>query len=289
VVTLIVLHARWGGWRLILALGVALYGVMSVMADMEAAWFAPAMTTMRLTPELLWAMLLHTLPAVLVLVVLAAVVFGKGRQPATVEAGLFSSHSFEGWVWRLALIAGAYLVLYFGFGSLVAWQNPAVRALYADGQNQEVFAPARLVPFQIMRSWLWLGFALPVLLLLRGPRWYAAVLVGLLFALPMNIVHVLPSALMEPSVRLSHFIETATSNFLFGLLVAGLVLWRNVRWTSVGSRSMPRAGMKPAGRGRISMPGIAGRSCAVSRTTILIGAVERTATVRSTPCGWTPV
>jgi hypothetical protein len=49
--------------------------------------------------------------------------------------------------------------------------------------------------------------------------------VGLLFALPMNMVHVLPSPLMAPSVRLSHFIETATSNFIFGLVVTGLLLW----------------------------------------------------------------
>jgi hypothetical protein len=30
---------------------------------------------------------------------------------------------------------------------------------------------------------------------------------------------------MTPSVRLSHFIETASSNFLFGLLVTGVLLW----------------------------------------------------------------
>jgi hypothetical protein len=56
-----------------------------------------------------------------------------------------------------------------------------------------------------------------------------AVVVGLLFALPMNMVHVLPSPLMTASVRLSHFIETTTSNFIFGLLVTGLLLWHPKR------------------------------------------------------------
>jgi hypothetical protein len=63
----------------------------------------------------------------------------------------------------------------------------------------------------------------------RGSRWQVAVVVGLLFALPMNMVHVLPSPLMAPSVRLSHFIETATSNFIFGLVVTGLLLWQPKR------------------------------------------------------------
>jgi hypothetical protein len=30
----------------------------------------------------------------------------------------------------------------------------------------------------------------------------------------------------DPSVRLSHFIETATSNFIFGIVITQLVLWR---------------------------------------------------------------
>jgi hypothetical protein len=50
VVALIVLRSRWRGWRLALAIGFSLYGVMTFMAQIETAWFAPAMTTMRITP-----------------------------------------------------------------------------------------------------------------------------------------------------------------------------------------------------------------------------------------------
>jgi hypothetical protein len=35
----------------------------------------------------------------------------------------------------------------------------------------------------------------------------------------------MPNDLMAPSVRLSHFIETATSNFIFGLLITGVLFW----------------------------------------------------------------
>jgi hypothetical protein len=223
---LIILRSRWGGWRLMVALAVSFYGVMTFMAQIETAWFAPAMTTMDLTRAFIGALFIQTLPVILIFTPLAVLLLGKGRQPLNVEPGLVFSHPFSGWAWRLALIAAAYLVLYFGFGYIVAWQNPAVRALYDEGRNPAVFDPGRLVPFQILRALLWTVFAIPVLLVVRGWRWYAAILIGLLFALPMNIFHILPSPLMEPSVRLSHFIETSTSNFIFGLIVAGLLLWQ---------------------------------------------------------------
>src|SRR5690349_10815641 len=66
VVTLIVLRSRWRGWRLALAIGFSLYGVMTFMAQIETAWFAPAMTTMRITPALLRGLFLQTLPIVLI-------------------------------------------------------------------------------------------------------------------------------------------------------------------------------------------------------------------------------
>jgi hypothetical protein len=75
---------------------------------------------------------------------------------------------------------------------------------------------ALLLPLQIIRSALWVLFALPVIRMTRGPAWQIAVLVGLLFALPMNIGHFIPNPIMpDPSVRLSHFIETTSSNFIY--------------------------------------------------------------------------
>ena len=71
-------------------------------------------------------------------------------------------------------------------------------------------------------------FALPVIRMTKGSPWQVAVIVGLLLALPMNIGHVLPNVFMpDPSVRLSHFVETATSNFIFGLMVTWLMVRRH--------------------------------------------------------------
>jgi hypothetical protein len=76
-----------------------------------------------------------------------------------------------------------------------------------------------------LRALLLVLFALPIIRMTRGSIWQVGLIVGLLYALPMNMVHVIPNDLMSPSVRLSHFIETASSNFIFGLLVTGVLLW----------------------------------------------------------------
>ena len=226
VVTLIVLRSRWSGWRLALATAFSLYGVMTFMAQIETAWFAPAITTLRITPELLRGLFLQTLPVVLIWVPLAVALLTWGRQPPAPEAPPFPlPGSWWGWTWRLAVIAAAYLALYFSFGYVVAWQNPEVRALYDGGANPQVFAFERLIPFQVLRALLWVLFALPVIRMTRGTRWQIAVVVGLLLALPMNMFHVMPNDLMTPSVRLSHFVETATSNFIFGLIITGVLFW----------------------------------------------------------------
>jgi hypothetical protein len=68
-------------------------------------------------------------------------------------------------------------------------------------------------------------FALPVIRMTRGTRWQIAVVVGLLLALPMNMFHAMPNDVMAPSVRLSHFIETATSNFIFGMVITAVLFW----------------------------------------------------------------
>jgi hypothetical protein len=48
--------------------------------------------------------------------------------------------------------------------------------------------------------------------------------VGLMFSVPQNIGHILPNSLIPlNSVRLSHMIETASSTFIFGLVVSWLL------------------------------------------------------------------
>jgi hypothetical protein len=47
--------------------------------------------------------------------------------------------SYRQWAAKLAAVAPIYVILYFAFGYIVAWQNPEVRATYDNGSNPDVF------------------------------------------------------------------------------------------------------------------------------------------------------
>jgi hypothetical protein len=227
-VMLVVRRSLWRGWRLMIGVGVSLYGVMTFMSQIETAWFGPAM---GVSAAVLPGLFLSSLPITLLYVPRAVWLLGNARPWDGVSAAARDAFArlhmpATQWVWKLAVIAVVYLVFYFGFGMMVAWQNPALRDLYGNGTNAEVFNNWRLIPFQMLRGVLWVLFALPIIAMDCGPGWKTAILVGLWLALPMNIAHAIPNPIIpDVSVRLSHFVETTTSNFLFGMLITGLLLW----------------------------------------------------------------
>lgn len=237
-VMLVVRRSLWRGWRLMAGVAISLYGVMTFMSQIEVIWFGPSM---GVPASIIPGLFFSSLPIAFVFVPLAVWILGNAHPWNSVSEVAREAYTrlrmpALQWVWKLAVIAVAYLVFYFGFGFVVAWQNPALRDLYGNGANQTVFDWWRLIPFQLLRGVLWALFALPVIAMDRGPAWKTAVVVGLWLALPMNIAHAIPNPIIpDATVRLSHFVETSTSNFLFGMLITGLVLWRPQRKAQAAS------------------------------------------------------
>jgi len=135
------------------------------------------------------------------------------------------------------VIAVVYVTLYFTFGYFIAWKDPAVRAYYGGSDEGNFLAHMRtvmrdmpwLIPLQVLRAMLWTALALPVVRMMKG-RWQETALsLGLLFSVVMNAQLLLPNPYMAEAVRMTHLVETATSNFIFGLLIG----WLLTRPTSV--------------------------------------------------------
>lgn len=219
-------RARFGGWRLWLASVAVLYGVKTFMSQIEAWYFV---TASHLPPELVPSLFAMTLPVCLVWPALA--VWALGPRETAQEAP--TGRSIGSQVARVAA-AGAvlYPVVFFVFGYFVAWQNPAVRAYYEGPavplpflqHLAQTFAnDPLLLPFEMARGLLWVAIGWPVLRCTRGPWWVGALFFAAMMALVQNDVHLLPNAFMPGEVRWWHFIETASSNFLFAM-GAGLLL-----------------------------------------------------------------
>ena len=227
VLAYIILRSRWAGWRLIATVFLVFFGVMTFMSQIESLVFhilPPGML-----PRLILLGVLVTAP----FSPLAVIILGKRKaEPATVnEPNSRLLMPANEWAWKLAVIAIAYVILYTAFGYFVAWKNPAVQAYYGGIDEGNYFARMYTIltstpwflPFQALRGMLWTLFALPVIRMMKG-RWQeTAFAVGLVFAVLMNSQLLLPTPLMPEAVRMTHLVETASSNFIFGCLIVWLL------------------------------------------------------------------
>jgi len=229
VIMLMILTSRWVGWKLALATIFTYVGVTTVMAQVETAYFLSGLT---LPPGLLPRLVLMGLLNGILFIPLAVVILWRVRaKDADLSPNMRLVMPSRQWLWKSAAIMPVYLLLYFGAGYFIAWQNPELRAFYGGTDPGSFFLQMQsivqndpwLTPFQMWRSLLWVMFVLPVIRMARPNAWWTAVIVGLLLAVPMNIGHILPNPLFpETSVRLSHLIETSSSNFIFGLAITWL-------------------------------------------------------------------
>jgi len=223
----LILRSRWTGWRLVVAVFVVFYGVTTFMPQIESAVFLTQLPP-GTVPRLFIMGALIAAPFSL----LAVPILGKWKRGTAAHRQEYRLTMEPGEVaWKLGVIAIVYVVLYFTFGYYIAWQNPAVREYYGGVDNGFV-AQMRttfrdlpgLVPFQILRAICWAGIAGLVIKMLKGGWVESAITVALLFSVTMNAQLLLPNPYMPASVRMSHFVETASSNFIFGMLIGWLLM-----------------------------------------------------------------
>jgi hypothetical protein len=227
VVMAMIYSSRWYGWKLIVSMSFAFYLVMTLVTQLEAWYFLLGIT---IGPELMSRLFLQGIPTAFIFIPLAVLVMGRAKAPAhDLTPPVIVPMDLKEWLWKLGAIYLAYLVLYYAAGYFIAWQNPAVRAFYGSPgealpffqQMAHIFSEDPwLTPYQLLRTLIWVAGAYPIIRGSRLPLWQTALIVGLALSVPQNIGHILPNSLIPlNSVRISHLIETASSTFVFGLIV----------------------------------------------------------------------
>jgi hypothetical protein len=232
VLALVILRSRWSGWKLSAAVFIIFFGTFTFLAQIESLAFLSVRNLLPagMVPALFAA------GAILAALFspLAVFVLGKWRTAPPTEPNLRLCMPVREWLWKMAMIAVVYELLYFTFGYFIAWRNPAVQAYYGGVdpgnfflQMANVLRETSWLPFfQVLRASLWVLIALPVVRMLKGQPWETALILGLCFAVLMNAQHLFPNPYMPREVSMAHLIETATSNFIFGIVVGLLLLWR---------------------------------------------------------------
>lgn len=230
IIILLILTSRWRGIQLSAALSFSYYGAVTVLTQIETWYFLSSLTV---SEELLFQLFLMGMPVAFFFIPMAVWIVGDTRLITNGRKKFMKSIPAKQWVLKLAVITAVYVTLYWLAGYFIAWQNSDLRAFYGSmGEITPFFEHTMntfqndpwLFPFQVLRALLWTACVLPII---RGSGvnvWLTALLVGLFLSVPQNVGHLLANPLIpEASVRMSHMIETASSTFLFGVIIVWLV------------------------------------------------------------------
>ncbi len=149
------------------------------------------------------------------------------------------------WIWKVAALVGAYVVVHCVFGCWVGLVNPALRTYHAGCAEgsflSQVLTSAQVglgsAPFEATywMSWVWLVFcqvvcaglyvlwALPVIRMIKGRSWEVPLAVGLLYAVPGNMSLLLPNPFVLNTMRIPLLWQEVVAGLVWGGLVGWLV------------------------------------------------------------------
>jgi hypothetical protein len=208
-------RSRLGGRALLGAVFLAVFGLTTVLTQIEAALF------LDMTPSELLIVTARLTITSLALAWLAVTLYPRlGTRLAEVEHGP-NPPTTASWVRRWIGVSFAYVVLYVTAGILIL---PVIRSWY-EAQGTLNPNPVLLLPLQLARGALFAAFVIPLLRSMSVTRRQAAVAMAVMIPLVHGIAALIPpNPFMPDHVRYAHMIEIGWSNFVLGLLI-GFLFW----------------------------------------------------------------
>lgn len=212
-----IIRSRWYGWPLVLTIIVVYYGITTFLSQIETVVFLKHLVDI-VPVEVIPKLFLQGAIVAILFSPLAVLVHGKMKQKGYYlpERNTRLSMPAAQWIWKLALLAVIYILIYIGFGMFVfiPLAGDAFQQFYAGLEM-----PLWILPFQGVRALIWVALALPVIRMMKGPWWEAGLAVSLLFSVLMGAMLLLPNEFMPEVIRRAHFFEVTSSNFLYGWIV----------------------------------------------------------------------
>ena len=228
VIFALITKTRWSGWKLVSGISIVIFGIQFFMSQIEALYFN---RSLGMPIELIYAVIFAGILLAVSFSIISVIILGKWKsETKEKDNNIPLNTSFIIKLVFLAVIV--YPMLYFCAGYFIAWQLPELRILYSGSDAilpffqhflQTFTADPLFYPFQILRGFLWIGIATIIMKSLKAKWETKAFLVGLAFALIMNAQLLIPNPSMSESIRLYHFIETASSNFIWGYIIVWLL------------------------------------------------------------------
>lgn len=219
-----IVNARIRGLKLAAAIFLITFGIQWFMSQIETLWFNDSL---QLPVYSIYALITGGAITASLFAVAATWItgnFGKRESPAQ-PAPETDCLSITKMTALLAVVI--WPLVYFLAGYLIAWQFEAVRLFYSGKAEMDSFASlmkdnlySGLYFFQIFRGILWVLIALLVLKTTTGSWLRKGIILGLLISVLGSSGLLLPNPAMSEEVRMAHLLETGTSGFLWGMIMA---------------------------------------------------------------------
>lgn len=232
VLCLPVVYSKWSGFKLIISMIIVLFGLQTVMTQIETYYFVEAFPLLN-NQDLRMIVLRGFITAVLFAPLLVLTLGKMKPKPGDMQFYNKPLIRFKNWAWKWVFLSGIYVVLYFIFGYFIAWQYPEVREFYSGSTDIVGFwthlmntlsTDPVFYLFQFIRGAIWILFAIPLVLMLREDKWKVILMLVLVFGLLPTTQLLLPNPLMPEIVRTAHLIEVSLSMGIFGGLI-GLLFY----------------------------------------------------------------
>jgi len=221
VLSWMVVRSTLSGARLAAAVFLAYFGLGTALFQIESAVFLPRHLPPGFVPRL------FAMGAFIALFFAPVAVWIHGRLLTGPLAETSAPRlTARAWASRLGALAAVYVALYFLAGYFIAYRNPELVAYYDDvnagsfgaGMARVWAGTPWLFGLQFLRGLLWIACVLPFVVSFRGRPWELPLLIGCAFSV-WALMLLAPNPFMPQSVRLTHLVETGSSNFVFGCLV----------------------------------------------------------------------
>ncbi len=222
VILLFIYNTECAGFRLASILFLLTFGIMYLLSQIETLWFNQSV---KMPVRGVFMLLIAGVVELFLFSLAATWLTGRFRYPGKRDKPAMLSRRLPGRLFLLIVIV--WPAIYFLAGYFIAWQFRAVREYYSGAALAAPFVDmmkenfgSGLYFFQIFRGLLWVLIAWPVLSVIKGDSLKKGVLLGLLFTVLGSAQLLIPNPYMPEPVRMAHLLETAVSDFIWGVIIA---------------------------------------------------------------------
>lgn len=224
VILYFIYNSKLRGWKLVGTIFLISFGIQYFMSQIETWWFNDSIDFPIMG---IWAIVSGGAIMTFLFSVTATLLTGRFK---TIDDSVGSKAEIDllPMIKKTILLAVViWPMIYFLAGYLIAWQFDEVRVLYSGTTEMGSFLSimegnfaSGLYFFQIFRGMLWVLIAMLVLTATKGSLIKKGVILGLLLSVLGSSQLLLPNPFMSDMVRMGHLVETATSSFLWGFIMA---------------------------------------------------------------------